>query len=158
MRLHKLLLVVSAALFASSHIASAARVADTSPVTDVSAFNAGNRALRARGVARDDEDSTEERTGLSLKFLNEIDARIAQAAKLDDVKGLKAVNSIRADLEPRLRSTLQAIKNDGWTPSTMGKQLNIGEKIKKLTPAQLRNDGDYQFWVRFTAFYKKSRN
>ncbi|KAG7385144.1 hypothetical protein PHYBOEH_009171 [Phytophthora boehmeriae] len=167
MRLQDILLAVSIALFASVGTASTvgdANLSKPAPLTYASTVQVDNQALRSRKTARDDEDGMEgdfdndERASLSLKYLDDIDAKMVQAAKLDDVKGLEAIRNIQADIEPRLRGALQTIKDKGWTPMTMGKELGIGNKLKTMTPAQLREDGNYQLWVHFSQFYKQPHN
>lgn len=44
---------------------------------------------------------------------------------------------------------LKRLQDDGWSPATLGKALNIDDKIANKSPTALDVDPDYHFWLAF---------
>ncbi|KAG7396364.1 hypothetical protein PHYBOEH_002447 [Phytophthora boehmeriae] len=118
----------------------------------------GNRFLRIREAEGDDEEEdldAEERGGLSkILTIDDLNAKFARVSKMDEKAGLAKLENMYAKHHAQMTSSLQALKDKGWNIKSLGKEIGIGNKLKTMTPAQLRNDADYVLWVQFAAFLK----
>ncbi|KAG7395919.1 hypothetical protein PHYBOEH_003044 [Phytophthora boehmeriae] len=116
----------------------------------------GNRFLRIRETEGDDEEDdsdAEERAGLpKIQYLD--DAKLDRVLKKSQTAGLEKLDKMLSKHHARMISSLQALKDKGWNIKSLGKEIGIGNKLKTMTPAQLRNDADYILWVQFAAFLK----
>ncbi|KAG7396910.1 hypothetical protein PHYBOEH_001554 [Phytophthora boehmeriae] len=168
MRLLYLLLVASTTLHASMDAASAIQDVGHHPLSEISAPTVvwstdvgreegnGNRFLRNHETEEDDEeegkeDSDKEERAGALDYLKVVWARVFKMRETKELAKLEKQNSAQIR---NLKSELESIKESGWDIKSLGKRFKIGDKLKTMTPAQLRKDGEYVLWVQFATFLK----
>ncbi|KAH7478956.1 hypothetical protein KRP22_010992 [Phytophthora ramorum] len=113
-----------------------------------------NRLLRSREEGGDvDEDSGDQERGLYRSV-----SRLFSAG--DDLKKIEAdIVELKAEtsfLKNKYKERFQHLKNQGYDPDRLSKELLITNKRNSMTKAQLSNDGDYHLWVKFSSWWKKN--